>query len=455
MVTDGFNMASSSVFNRRYMKLFVYWPVALHTGVKRTLLIGYGVGSTAKALTDKRTLEQIDIVDISRDVLDMNEIVYPDPAHRPLRDPRVHAYVEDGRYFLQTTENRYDLITGEPPPPRHAGVEGLYTREYFQLIYNRLAEGGINTYWLPVHTLTPHDTKAIIRAYCDVFKDCSLWAGTGFNWMLVGSRNAPWGRTEAEFRRQWDDPVVGPELRVLGLERAEQLGALFISDARHLDEVTRDTLPLVDNFPKRIGSVFVDRREQEAVYAPWMDADATRERFAASEFIRRAWPEGLRERTIAYFDYQRIVEESILGRGIFSAPVDLGGRIAKLHLLLTKSGLRTLPLWQLNLWDDLLRAIDTLLAQGRSEDAFLPQMAGRALADRDFDLAADYCGRAQVRDPQSRPLLYLRLYALCVAGRLDEAEDVAGRARRQVAQDDPFYWQWMSETFGLRIPTHP
>ena len=113
------------------------------------------------------------------------------------RDPRVRVHVEDGRHFLQTTTRRFDLITGEPPPPKIAGVVNLYTREYFQLIYERLEAGGVNTYWLPVHSMTETDAKAILRAYCDVFTDCSLWGGWGLNWMLVGSRDADWARSES------------------------------------------------------------------------------------------------------------------------------------------------------------------------------------------------------------------------------------------------------------------
>jgi spermidine synthase len=59
----------------------------------------------------------------------MSSVVHPDPARHPLRDPRVRTHVEDGRFFLQTTSRRYDLITGEPPPPKMAGVASLYTRD--------------------------------------------------------------------------------------------------------------------------------------------------------------------------------------------------------------------------------------------------------------------------------------------------------------------------------------
>ena len=145
LVTNGFSMSATVGSSNRYMKLYTYWPVAVHPNLRSVLLIGYGVGSTAKSLTDTRSFETIDIVDTSRDVLEMNRLVYPNPKDHPLHDPRVKVHVEDGRYFLLTTPRKFDLITGEPPPPRVAQTVNLYTREYFQLIHDRLAEHGITT----------------------------------------------------------------------------------------------------------------------------------------------------------------------------------------------------------------------------------------------------------------------------------------------------------------------
>jgi spermidine synthase len=150
MLTNSFSMSTTGYGVRRYQKLYVYWPIAVRPDLKRALIIGYGVGNTAKALTDSTGVESIDLVDLSRDILAMAPIVFPDPREQPLRDRRMHIHIEDGRYFLQTTDRQFDLITGEPPPPGIAGVENLYSREYFQLIHDRLADRGIVTYWLPL-----------------------------------------------------------------------------------------------------------------------------------------------------------------------------------------------------------------------------------------------------------------------------------------------------------------
>jgi spermidine synthase len=187
LFTNGFSMSATTPMCRRYMTLFADLPLAFRPNARSALLISYGVGVTAKALTNSRQLESIDVVDVSRDILDLGEIVWPGAAN-PLRDPRVRVHVEDGRFFLAATPRRFDLITAEPPPPKNAGVVSLYTLEYFRLLHDRLTAHGIATYWLPVDQLTKSDTRALVAAFCGAFEDCSLWNGADANLILMGSR---------------------------------------------------------------------------------------------------------------------------------------------------------------------------------------------------------------------------------------------------------------------------
>jgi predicted membrane-bound spermidine synthase len=446
LVTGSFGMASTAVWARRYMKQFVYWPVAVHPGLENALLISFGIGNTAKALSDTRSLRRIDVVDISRDILEMSDLVFPDPQQHPLHDPRVRVHVEDGRFFLLTTNERYDLITSEPPPPKHSGIVNLYTREYFRLVYSRLAEGGVNTYWLPVHSLLPGDTQAIIRAYCEVFVDCSLWSGAGYNWMLAGSRNGGFHRNEAAFARQWSDPAVVPELRALGWEKPEQLGASFLLDAPRLRQATRDVLPLTDDFPKRL-SDRVDFRTMAAQHEPWMDSEAARARFGRSDFIRRAWPEALRRRTLDYFAFQQMIDEarSVRGRG----PIHRGERIRNIHTAITQGDLHSLPLWWLEIEENQLSAMDRHLARGGPEAAHSFRLGARALADRDFEGAARYFAGAGPEGGDAKLVWFLRLYALCMADRAAEAKDLARDRSSALRLDrgDREFLDWLAETF--------
>ena len=60
---------------------------------------------------------------------------------------------------------RYDVITAEPPPPNHAGVVNLYSREFYRLAKSRLAAGGVLTQWLPVFELSNAEVRAMIAAF--------------------------------------------------------------------------------------------------------------------------------------------------------------------------------------------------------------------------------------------------------------------------------------------------
>jgi len=97
-------------------------------------------------------------------------------SSNPLRDPRVTAFVQDGRFFLQGSPRQYDIITGEPPPPKVAGSVNLYTEEILFPHERPIEGGGIATFWLPIDQLRVSEAKAILRAFRNAFPNTSVWA---------------------------------------------------------------------------------------------------------------------------------------------------------------------------------------------------------------------------------------------------------------------------------------
>jgi predicted membrane-bound spermidine synthase len=441
MVTDGFSMSGTGDVARRYMKLYVYWPLAVRPDTESALLISFGVGSTAKALTDSKQLRSIDVVDISRDVLEMSDIPYPDPREHPLRDSRVRVHVEDGRYFLQSTRRRFDLITAEPPPPRMSGVANLYTREYFELLKRRLTPEGIATYWLPIHSLSDRSSDAILKAFCDVFDDCSLWHGTGRNLMMVGSRSGIPRVEEASFAAQWNDPRVAPELAALALAQPEHLLGQFIADAETLGSWLRDTQALDDDHPRRV-ALAADPLRSSPLYRTWAEASSARERFVESRWITEHWPASLREAALPYFDVEatisRWADGQWRGRGVpgpalqqlLADEVEVG---AAVHWLLRSSARQ----------QEILRSA----TPSQQRHPYLRYFAAvDALARRDWDTAA-LGFEAALGDARVGSIAHqLRALALCFAGRLDEAAELA-----QLADGSPdTFWAWLADEYGLR-----
>ncbi|MCP4007460.1 MAG: hypothetical protein GY725_25050 [bacterium] len=461
LATNNHSMSSTMTTARRYMKLYVYWPMAVRPETRSALLISYGVGSTAKALVDTQSLKTIDIVDISSDILELSEYIYPDPADHPLRDPRVEVHVEDGRFFLASTERRFDLITAEPPPPRNAGIENLFSQEFFELARARLSDRGIVTYWLPVHSLRVEESKSILRGFCNVFENCSLWAGSGRDWMMVGiNQFAPTGPVSVrDFSRQWRDDRVAPELRDLGLLSPDQLGATFIADAQGLADWIGDAAALDDQHPHRIDPRNPqDADDDRAHYALLMSRESQSE-FSESTDIAAIWPAPLREAAGSWFPAQRLVD-------LLIARID---NYAILHMMLSDPRLSPYLPWALESSSDSIRLIESIDDEAvlsgsiAVEPETYRHLAARSLRAHAFGNAATFLARSTDTPERvaaafhkgepfteiylllratlnEKALQRMRTYCRIVRARPLEIE----RARR--------FWNWAKESVGFEYP---
>lgn len=464
MLTNSFSMSATGYGARRYMKLYVYWPMAVHPNLRHALLIGFGVGNTAKALIDSTRLETIDVVDLSRDILQMSEVVYPNEADHPLKDPRVRVHIEDGRYFLQTTDRRFDLITGEPPPPGIAGVEHLYTREYFHVMHARLAEGGIVTYWLPLGDLTDVSTKAILGAFCDVFEDCSLWNGAGTHLMMAGTRNARGPVSEEAFTRQWSDPLVAAEMKRVGVEEPEQLGALFIGGADYLARLIGSSTSLSDNDPKLIEVPFSSQAGRDQLFRSVTDTAAAKTRFHVSPLVERLWPARLLAESLPYFEYQDAINAHMYG-DLLEGP----NAIQEVHLVLTRSPLSAPVLWRLGSNADIQRIVADARPEELADPVLQFHLGVRLLSERTYAAAAESLRRAAEASPPVTAgaastgdnAFALYIYALCMSGQTARAQELIRGPWEQSLRDRsvgadspsepalPSFWLWMKDTFGV------
>lgn len=316
LVTNNHSMSATGFMSRRYMALYAYFPLILKSDIADVLLVSYGVGNTAEAITSIDEVERLDVVDLSPEILEYSVIVHDHTGSYPLRDPRTRIYLEDGRFFLQTTSRRYDLITGEPPPPALAGVVNLYTREYFSLLRERLNPGGIVTYWLPGHSLDGKETLAVIKAFCLAFDNCSLWHGGGLNLMLVGSNGSLEQRSVQDFVAPWEGPLCR-SLHAIGLENPGQFGTLFVADAAMLAYWTRNILPVSDDFPHRIAphkkwSQTGSDRDSPKLYREMLRVERRRPAFEESSYIASLIPEPVRSETRRHWRSEEILTEFYL-----------------------------------------------------------------------------------------------------------------------------------------------
>jgi spermidine synthase len=185
----------------RYMRLQALVPLLIHPGEPRSaLVIGLGTGITSGALLADPGLER-------RLCLELLEPVVQAAAQfqgnfNAGTDPRLEIRIADGRHELMRSQERFDLITLEPPPPAAAGVVNLYSRDFYELARQRLAEGGLLAQWLPLKTQRVEATMSLIRSLLDVFPYVSLWTTEVHEMMLIGSMKPlelDWSRIAARF----------------------------------------------------------------------------------------------------------------------------------------------------------------------------------------------------------------------------------------------------------------
>jgi spermidine synthase len=124
-----------------YHDMIVHVPMATNPNIKNVLVIGAGDGGTVRELTRYDSVQNIDMVEIDKMVVDVCKKYLPQTACK-LDDPRVKLYFEDGLKFVRTKENTYDLIIVDSTDPFGPG-EGLFTREFYGNCFKALKDDGI------------------------------------------------------------------------------------------------------------------------------------------------------------------------------------------------------------------------------------------------------------------------------------------------------------------------
>jgi spermidine synthase len=448
LLTNAFSMSATKPLNQRYMRLFAYLPLAFRPASEDVLLLCYGCGVTADAFLHGPNVKRLDVVDISKEVLDLADFYSNINYSNPLRDPRAHTVVQDGRFFLQASPQQYDIISGEPPPPKVPGSVNLYSEEFFSLMKDRLKEGGIATFWLPINQLKVEEAEAILRAFHNAFSNASVWANADEQWIMMGIKGPGRRISEEEVGRLWGEPASGQDLRRIGVEVPQQLGALFLMDGEEIDRITQDVAPLTDNYPKRLTDEPWNEEANFRFAATYMDASSAEYRFLWSPLINRIWPETLSKSLKSFF---AIRESRYLSETIGS------NKLAELDLYLRGSRLRT-PVLEVLGSDGLRLEIAERIAKKAKTPPLetMPDLIAGALARRNIDGAIQLMEDKKARAAFNLNDTFLLTYLYCLNGSVGKAEALAANNAAAIEKDGFVDWLWdkLQSEFGFHPPTN-
>lgn len=129
-------------------KIMAHLPLAsLDRAPQNALMVCFGMGTTFRALLSWGI--PITAVELVPSVPKVFWYYHSDGAEL-LKSPLAHVVIDDGRRYLETTTEQYDVVTLDPPPPvQAAGSSLLYSKEFYAIVKQRLKPGGILQQWLP------------------------------------------------------------------------------------------------------------------------------------------------------------------------------------------------------------------------------------------------------------------------------------------------------------------
>jgi spermidine synthase len=224
-VTNGRIEATDSRRDRACQLALGHLPMLLHRNPERVFVLGAGSGMTLGATSAHPSVKRITLAEIEPRVLGVAR-TFVRYNHGVLEDPRLKIVVNDGRNFLLTTSETFDVITADPVHPWFGGAGYLYTTEYFGLAASRLGPGGILCQWLPLYELTEDDLKSIVRTFRESFAHVLVWL-TYYDAHLVGSRS-PIVIDEGELARRIGEPGVLADLGPVHMGSAADLLSHFV-----------------------------------------------------------------------------------------------------------------------------------------------------------------------------------------------------------------------------------
>ena len=229
--------ASSDPADMRLQRMLGHLTTLIPESPKNLLVIGFGSGVTAGAVSLEPRLERETVIEIEPLVPQFVASHFSDYNFDVSNNEKVTIKIDDGRHFLMTTDQKFDGITSDPLDPWFKGSAALYSREFFEAARAHLNPGGVVTQWMQLYQTNEEAVKSQIATFFEVFPFGSIWAnnidGRGYDLVLLGQA-APTKIDIDELARRVDSPeyqAVAKSLREIKFNSTTELLATFAGQA--------------------------------------------------------------------------------------------------------------------------------------------------------------------------------------------------------------------------------
>ena len=156
-------------------KAMAHLPLAFMSRAPRNgLVICFGMGTTFRSVLAWGI--PATAVDLVPSVPALFGYFHSD-ASKLVSSPLARVVIDDGRRFLDGSNQTYDVIVVDPPPPPAApGSSLLYSREFYEVAKKHLANDGILQMWLPTAEGDGSTAISVAKSIKQSFPDVRAFA---------------------------------------------------------------------------------------------------------------------------------------------------------------------------------------------------------------------------------------------------------------------------------------
>jgi spermidine synthase len=238
--------ASSDPQDMRLQRMLGHLSALAHPKPESVLVVACGAGVTAGTFVVHPEVKRIVICDIEPLVPKFVAPMFAQENFNVVADPRTEVVADDGRHFIRTTQEKFDIITSDPIDPWVKGSAALNTVEYYEMCKARLNPGGVVSLWIPLYESNSETVKSVIATFFKVFPNGVLWSndydGEGYDAVLLGQLGGTTFDLDAlqERLNRPDHQRVKTSLADVGFQSGISLLSTYAGRAVDLHEWMRD-----------------------------------------------------------------------------------------------------------------------------------------------------------------------------------------------------------------------
>jgi len=225
--------ASTHTADMRVQRMLGHIQSLLHKKPESVLVVACGAGITAGTFLLHPDVKRVVICDIEPLVptivapmfgAENYHVVDGIDRQNPhtVDGKEVEVVYDDGRHFLGTTQETFDIITSDPVDLWVKGCAALNTVEYYRMCRDHLKPGGSVCFWIPLYQSSLDTTKSVFATFFQVFPHGIVWSnkreGEGYDTLLFGQVEPTVIDVDALQRRldRPDHQLVKQSLREVG-----------------------------------------------------------------------------------------------------------------------------------------------------------------------------------------------------------------------------------------------